>query len=722
MSTGGARSESASSGAARAPARQLPGNLNANRRLDRWLNIGRDGVVTVSPGKVELGQGILTALAQIVAEELDVAITRIRIAPADTSHSPDEGTTSGSRSIEECGIALRYAAAEARDLLLQRAARQLEVSMEKLVTRDAAISAPDGRSVSYWALASDELLQREATAQIMPRPQTAHTIVGRSIERYDLPAKVSGGTMYVQDMALPDMLYGRVVRPPSYGALLESCDETAVRALPGVVAVVRDGSFLGVAAAREEQAIAAARVLRRTARWHETLLRLPAPHELHRAMLAQRSDDAVIAEKTTAQQSPAAVALEATYTRPYLAHASIAPSCAVALADGGRLTVWSHSQGIYALRRELAKALRMIDDDVTVRHTEGAGCYGHNGADDVALDAALLARALPGRPVKLQWSREDEFAWEPYGAAMVVKLRAALDAAGAVSDWQHDVWSYPHSRRPGGGAGVNLLAAWHLADAFEPAPPRNIPPPGGGDRNAVPLYDFPALKVVKHFIPDSPLRISALRGLGAHTNVFAIESFIDELALAAGADPVEFRLRHLSDSRARDVITAVARTSGWQRGGNGNGHGCGIGFARYKNAGCYIAVVAEVDVERELRVLKLTAAVDAGAIINPDGAKNQIEGGMIQATSWTLKEQVPFDRERVTARSWDDYPILTFAEAPHVEVGLIERPDEPSFGMGEAAQGPTTAAIANALCNALGVRVRDLPLTRDRITAAIENS
>jgi CO/xanthine dehydrogenase Mo-binding subunit len=365
----------------------------------------------------------------------------------------------------------------------------------------------------------------------------------------------------------------------------------------------------------------------------------------------------------------------------------------------------------------------MTDGEVTVIHAEGAGCYGHNGADDVALDAALLARALPGRPVKLQWMRDDEFAWEPYGPAMVVKLGAALDANGAVNDWQHDVWTYPHSRRPGrSDDGVNLLAAWQLADAFAPAPPPNIPPPGGGDRNAVPLYDFPALKVIKHFIPDSPLRVSALRALGAHTNVFAIESFIDELALAAGADPVEFRLRHLSDSRARDVITAVARSSGWQHGKSGDSRGRGIGFARYKNAGCYLAVVAEVDVERELRVLQLTAAVDAGAIINPDGAKNQIEGGMIQAASWTLKEQVPFDREHVTARSWEDYPILTFAEAPHVEVELIGRTDAPSVGMGEAAQGPTSAAIANALCDALGVRVRDLPLTRDRIAAAIETS
>jgi CO/xanthine dehydrogenase Mo-binding subunit len=710
-------------GTARVPARQLPGNLNANRRLDRWLNIGRDGIVTVSPGKVELGQGILTALAQIVAEELDVAITRIRIAPANTSHSPDEGTTSGSRSIEEGGIALRYAAAEVRDLLLQCAAQQLEVSMEKLVTRDGVISTPDGRSVSYWTLASDELLQREATAQSVPRPPAAHTIVGHSIERRDLPAKVSGGAVYVQDMELPGMLYGRVVRPPSYGATLESCDEMAARALPGVAAVVRDGSFLAVAAEREEQAIAALRKLQRAAQWRETL-QLPAPDELHRAMLAQRSEDTVIAEKGAVQSSFAGgVTLEATYTRPYLAHASIGPSCAVALMDGGRLTVWSHSQGIYPLRRELARALRMADGDVTVIHAESAGCYGHNGADDVALDAALLARALPGRPVKLQWMRGDEFAWEPYGPAMVVKLRAVLNADGAVNDWQHDVWTYPHSRRPGrSDDGVNLLAAWQLADAFAPAPPPNIPPPGGGDRNAVPLYDFPALKVIKHFIPDSPLRVSALRALGAHTNVFAIESFVDELALAAGADPVEFRLRHLSDSRARDVITAAVRNSGWQPGKSSDGRGRGIGFARYKNAGCYIAVVAEVDVERDLRVLRLTAVADAGAIINPDGAKNQIEGGMIQATSWTLKEQVPFDQERVTARSWDDYPILTFAEAPHVEVDLIERADEPSVGMGEAAQGPTTAAIANALCDALGVRVRDLPLTRDRIAAAIENS
>ncbi|HEY7744024.1 MAG TPA: molybdopterin cofactor-binding domain-containing protein [Burkholderiales bacterium] len=701
------------------PARKLPGSLGTNRRLDRWLRIDREGTVTVFPGKVEIGQGILTALAQIVAEELDVSLERIRLAPTDTRYSPDEGMTSGSMSITDGGTALRYAAAEARDLLLQRAAARLGVSLEQLSVADGVVSARSGGSVSYWDLASDDLLAREATAEIAPKPASMHTIVGKPAPRRDIPAKVTGTPVYVHDLELPGMLHGRIARPPSYEARLLGIDEKEVRALPGVVAVVRDGSFLGVIAEREEQAIRALTRLKRIARWEEAT-RLPEPDP--RFLLKETTEDTVISEKQDAAAATRAVkTLEAEYTRPYTAHAALGPSCAVAQFDAGRFKVWTHSQGIFPLRRDLAPVLGVEEERVAVIHMDGAGCYGHNGADDVALDAALLARAVPGRPVRVQWMREDEFQWEPYGPAMVVKLKASLDREGGIVGWTEDIWSNSHSTRPNGLGGINLLAAWHLAQPHKPSPPRNPPLPGGGShRNAIPIYSFPNERVTNRLVARMPVRVSALRALGATTNVFAIESFMDELAHAAGADPVEFRLRHLKDPRARAVIETVVAKAGWRKGEKGDGtRGRGIGFARYKNGAAYVAVVVDVEVGNEIAVKRAWAAIDAGLVINPDGLVNQTEGGVIQTVSWALKEAIQYDRTRILTSNWSDYPILTFEESPPVEVTVVNRPDEPPLGAGEGAQGPTVAAIANAVHNAMGVRLRDMPFTRERVLAAL---
>ena len=700
--------------------RKLPGSLEDNRTLGRWLRINADGTVTVFPGKVEIGQGILTALLQIVAEDLDVAIERLRLAPTSTSYSPNEGMTSGSRSIQESGMALRYAAAEARELLLTRAATRLGVSLEQLQISDGEITARSGGRTSYWELASEDLLEREATPGLVAKPATEHVFVGTSVPRRDIPAKVTGVATYVHDMELPGMLHGRVARPASRRARLAALDEVEVRALPGVVALVRDGNFLGVVAEREEQAIRAQRRLARSARWEETAT-LPESTD-PRYLLGMSSEDETISEKTDAPMAARAVQrLEAEYTRPLIAHASIGPSCAIAAFDNGKYTVWTHSQGIFPLRADLAKVLGVAEGDIVVTHVEGAGCYGHNGADDAALDAALLARGVPGRPVRVQWMREDEFGWEPYGSAMVVKMSAAFDASGHIVNWTHDLWSHGHSTRPGPKEGANLLAAWHLAQPVKASRPGNPPlPAGGSHRNAIPIYDFPVQRVTNHLIREAPLRTSSLRGLGAHANVFAIESFMDELAQASGTDPVEFRLQHLRDPRGRAVIEAVARKAGWRSRERGTpARGRGIGFARYKNLGCYVAVIVEIEAENEVRVKRAFAAVDAGEVINPDGLINQIEGGIVQTISWTLKEQINFDRERVTTLTWDDYPILTFAETPVVEVEVINRPLEPVLGAGEGAQGPTGAAIANAIHNALGVRLRDMPFTRDRLIAAI---
>ena len=701
------------------PPRKLPGSLNANRRLDRWLRVNRDGTVTAFPGKVEIGQGILTALAQIVAEELDVTLGRVRLEPADTRYSPDEGMTSGSQSITDGGTALRYAAAEARDLLLQRAAARLGVSLEQLSVADGVVSARSGGSVTYWDLASEDLLAREATAEIAPKPPSMHTIIGKPAPRRDIPAKVTGTAIYVHDLELPGMLHGRIARPPSYDARLTGVDEAEVRALPGVVAVVRDGSFLGVIAGREEQAIRALTRLRRIARWEEST-RLPEPDP--RFLCKETTEDTVISEKhDAAAAARAAKTLEAEYTRPYTAHAALGPSCAVAQFEGGRYTVWTHSQGIFPLRRDLAPVLGVEEGHIAVIHMDGAGCYGHNGADDAALDAALLARAVPGRPVRVQWMREDEFHWEPYGPTMVVKLKADLDRDGQIVRWTEDIWSNSHSTRPNGLGGINLLAAWHLAQPHKASPPRNPPLPGGGShRNAIPIYEFPNERVTNRLVKRMPLRVSALRALGATANVFAIESFMDELAAAAGADPVEFRLRHLKDPRARAVIETVAAKAGWRKGEKGDGtRGRGIGFARYKNGACYVAEIAEVEAGNEIAVKRVWAAIDAGLVINPDGLVNQTEGGIIQAVSWALKEAIQYDRSRILTSTWIDYPILTFEESPQVEVTIVNRPDQPPLGAGEGTQGPTAAAIANAIHNAMGVRLRDMPFTRERVLAAL---
>ncbi len=703
----------------------LPASLRENPRLSRWLRIGRDGTVSIAPGKVELGQGILTALAQIAADELDVAFERIRVVPAATPASPDEGVTSGSLSIQDSGSALRLACAEARAILVEHAAQRLGVPALELDVFDGEIRHRGAAATSYWDLADDGLLERDATGAAAPKHPGRYRVVGTSVPRLDIPRKIEGRAGFIQDLELPGMLFGRVVRPPRPGAVLTACDEAKVAAMPGVVAVVRDGSFLGVVAGREEQAVRAAQAAAGACAW-EGGTALPQPNELDEFLLGQASKETVLSEKSDPAVAPGSKVLEATYTKPFLSHASIGPSCAVASAERNTLTVWTHSQGIYNLRRDLALALGVPEGEVDVRHVEGAGCYGHNGADDVALDAALLARALPGRPVKLQWTRADEFGWAPYGPAMRVQLRAALGEDGRIVDWKHDLWSSGHSSRPGRGPTPALLASWYRERPVARPPAIDLPmPAGGGGRNSVPLYDFPNQRVVNHFIEAMPIRTSALRSLGAFANVFAIESFMDELAEAAGAGPVEFRLRHLSDPRARAVIEAVARRASWPEQGRARigddeaARGLGIGFAKYKNLGAYCAVAAEVEVEREVMVRKLYVAVDVGMVVNPDGVVNQIEGGAIQAASWALKEQVKFTAEAIACQGWEDYPILKFSDVPAVEVEIIDRPEQKSVGAGEAPMGPTAAAIANAVHAALGVRVRDLPLTPERIAAAM---
>ncbi|MDB5829883.1 MAG: putative oxidoreductase subunit protein, partial [Variovorax sp.] len=706
---------------------ELPGDLKKLPFLDGWIRIDARGLVTVFTGKAELGQGIRTALAQVAAEELVVPLARITMVTADTERTADEGYTAGSHSMQDSGTAIRHAAAQVREILLGMASQRLTVPPERLAVRDGVVTVAgaDGTHVTYGDLVSAVDLHVAPQPASKLRDASQHVVMGQAVARLDIPAKVSGGAAYVQDMRLPGMVHARILRPPSPGAALRSLDTARITVMPGVLKVVHDGRFIAVVAVREYQAVMAWKALNAAAQWdeHETL---PAQATLHQSVMAAPSDDIVILDQgTLAGAAPRR--LSARYLKPYQLHASIGPSCAIAQFKDGQYTVWTHSQGVFPLRKALAEMVALPEDRVRCIHTEGSGCYGHNAADDVAGDAVLLARAMPGRPVRVQWMREDEHGWEPFGPPMVTAVEAGLDAGGQLVEWKFDVWSNTHNARP--GAAGDLLAAQHLATPFKPSPPKpGTQPEGAGDRNAIPLYVIPNARVTHHFLPQMPLRVSALRSLGAYMNVFSIESFMDEAAHAAGADPVAFRLKHLSDARATEVIRLARDKFGWEAfrkgdSSNGAGRGRGFAFARYKNLAAYAAMACEVEVHRdtgEVRVVRVVAAVDSGEVVNPDGVLNQIEGGIVQSSSWTLSEEVTFDRTRITSRDWGGYPILRFPQVPGaIEVHLVARPGQPFLGTGEAAQGPAAAMIANAVADATGLRVRQLPLSRGRVRSGL---
>jgi nicotinate dehydrogenase subunit B len=708
-------------------AASLPRDLARNPSLATWLRIDAGGTVSLFTGKCELGQGIRTALAQVAAEELDVDVSRIRILTVDTASSPNEGRTVGSNSMHQGGDALRAASAEARDLLLRNAARRLGTGPEQLSVEDGTVrAAGSGASVTYWDLLADGKFNATASGEAKPKAPARHRVVGKPVHRLDLPGKIYGEPSFIQDRRMPGMLHARIVRPAMHSGRLLEVDTGTASKLPGVVQVVRDGSFLAVVATREEQAITAADALAKSARW-ASAEPLPKPSDFPHLLRELKADVAVIHEQG-AGTANASRRMEASYSRPYIAHASMSPSAAVALWDGSLLTVWSHAQGMYPLRAALASVLGLPESKIRCVHEMGAGCYGHNGADDAACDAAMIAMAVRGRPVRLQWSRYDEFRYEPYGSAMSMRVSAGIDADGRIVEWQHDVWSCTHSSRPGGNSAGNMLAAREKTEPLPEPPPSNMSQPaGGGDRNAVPLYTFENQRIVKHFVRERPLRVSALRSLGAFGNVFAIESFMDEIARELGADPFELRLAHLDDPRAREVLDAVRAMAANRDPAEGGGKlsGRGLAFARYKNMASYLAIVADVTVDPDsgrVRVERAYAAIDGGQLVNPDGVRNQVEGGIVQATSWTLKEAVRYSPEGIQSIDWAHYPILRFNEVPEIEVSVLDRPELPLLGVGEASQGPTAAAVANAVTDATGVRLRDLPLTPERITAALEEA
>ena len=696
----------------------LPLSILNNRRLDKWLRFQADRTVKLAVGKVEIGQGVLIALSQIAAEELDVAIDRIDILSGDTEDAPDEGSTSSSQSIEVSGRSVRLVSAELRARVLTRLAQRLNCAPEDLSVDDGAFyQHGNATGHDYWSFAGAEDFAADIDGSARPKPPAAYKLVGQPVPRRDLIAKITGAA-FIHDIVRPDMLHARTLRQPSRDARLQSLNEAAIRkAARGAVRIIRVGDFIAFVGSDETSVQRAATAAPAQANW--TGVRVLTPQQQEAAWLRdQPTDDRHLGDPGPPPETGTIV--NETYSRPFVAHAALAPSCALAEYRAGHLSIWSHTQGVYPLRNAVADILGLNRDRVSVRHAHGAGCYGHNGADDAALDAAVIAMQLPDHCIRLQWRREEEFGFEPVSTAHTTRLRAVLDDHGRPIDWTAEVWAGSHVQRPVFGG--TMLA--HEAMPNPPPPAKANDPTeangGGGTRNAFPLYDFAAKRVIHHLALTTPVRTSSLRGLGALPNVYALECFIDELAERAGADPVAYRLSLLSDPRARLLIENVADRCGWaSRGPACTGRGLGLAWSRYKNKAAYACVAVELEVDQDIILRRVWCAADAGLVINPDGARNQLEGGIVHAASMTLKEQVTLDGDGITSLDWDRYPILKFSEVPEIDVVIVPNPDLPTLGMGECTFGPTAAAIGNAVAHALGVRVRDMPLTRERIAAAL---
>jgi nicotinate dehydrogenase subunit B len=702
--------------------------------VDAFLAIGADGRVTLYTGKVDLGTGIRTALAQIAAEELDVPFDQLTITQGDTALTPDQGPTWGSFTIQNGGMQIRRAAATARKGLLELAANRLGVAAGALSIDNGTIKG-NGRSVSYAELIGGRTFSLKLDKDAPVKDPAAYAIVGKSVPRTDIPAKVTARFTYMQDFRVDGMLHGRVIRPLALGADLESIDASSVTKTPGVVKVVRERNFLGVIATTEWGAIQAARELKAT--W-SNWAGLPEQAQLWDYVRAsKRSKDDVGSNAgssaTALDNAPKRVA--ATYDFAIQTHGSIGPSCAVVEIKDEKVTCWSASQAPHRLRRQLAAMLTLPLNNVHCLYVEGAGCYGRNGHEDAAADAALLSRAVDGRPVRVQWMRADEHGWDPKCPPVLVDLRAGLDEAGKVLAWESEFF-VPKD----GVAPVPLLAA--MLAGLPPVPAAeeflgnnetgatvNALVLNANTRNTAIPYSIPNVKTLSHLLDDTPFRSSWLRAPGRMQNTFANECFMDELAATAGVDPLEFRLKYLSDARGVELMRRLAAIANWQQRpsprNNTNGDivtGRGICYIKYELMRTYVGAVAEVEVNRktgEIAIQRFYVAHDCGQIINPDGLMNQIEGNVIQSISRTLKEEIQFDRSGVTSLHWATYPILTFAEVPEVVIELIDRPTEPPWGAGEPASAVVPSAIANAVFDAVGVRLRSVPFTPAKVRAAI---
>jgi nicotinate dehydrogenase subunit B len=701
-------------------------SLAQHPHADAWLRVREDNHIEVRTGKVELGQGISAALRQTACRCLGVLPEHVHLIAGDTALSPDEGYTAGSQSVEVGVTALEHVCRMVQRAFAAAAAQSFGVAVTHVQLHAGCFVTAGTTSATApltYAALRDAVDLAQIAVNTEPLPAAPHESQAPQVLRDDFAAKFTGNG-FIHDLRLPHMLHARMVRGPHPLAKAKAVPHDWLSELDGVLEVFHHGDFLALLGEDEGALDAAQAKAVAHIGWH--LPDLPAHADAQAVLLNAAAQSSTPVDQTSdATNTPTAITLKRRYSRPYLAHASIGPACALAqpASESEPLTVWSHSQGVFKLRDQIAMALGLSADEVRVIHTPGAGCYGHNGADDVAFDAALIAHQR-GLPVRVQWSRREELSQSPMGSASVVDLQAELDADANLLRWQADVWSHTHLARPGWGPGVQLLGAWSLPHAAARPADLDVPlPTGGGLRNVIPEYRLPALRVNHHFVPQAPVRMSALRSLGAHANVFAIESFIDELCEAAGVDALQFRLRHLDDPRARAVLQRVGELCDWsQRLPGGSGTGLGLGYARYKNRAGYCAIAMQVEVAEIVQVQKVWACVDAGRIIHRDGLLNQIEGGVIQALSWSLKESVQWDAGGITSDSWETYPILSFQEVPEIETDLIDRPDVPSLGSGEVVTGPCAAALGNAIAHALGLRVRDLPFTPERLLQAIHQT
>lgn len=704
----------------------IPTSIQTAPLLKQWVQLLADGRFQIYSGKVELGQGISAALVKVACEELCIHPEQVDLVAGHTALSPDEGYTAGSLSIEAGATALRHACIYMREFFAIQAAEHLAVSLEDLMLAQGMFIAPQSKEkIGFHALAKDTNYALIRVDTPLDKSRDLKKLVRLPDEefiRFDLKGKFTGAG-FVHDIRRSNMLHARILRGPHAEARARHVDVAYLRSLDGVTELVMQGDFIALLGPDEAKLLRAYEKAHATIEWQ--LPNLPAFQEIETLLTSLPSVD----EKVVSQGKalPSSQRITRRYSKPYIAHASIGLACALAepmrhSANKAGLTVYTHSQGVFKLRQEIAIALGLSVDMLDVVHSPGAGCYGHNGADDVAFDAAFLAHQLQV-PVRVQWTRQDEMSVSPVGSASLIELSAGVNDQGRIADWQAQVWSHSHLNRPGWLPGSNLLGAW----ALDPKAPRPVQkdqvlPTGGGLRNIIPYYDLPALDVMHHFVPEGPLRVSALRSLGGFANTFAIESFMDELAESATVDPLEFRLCHLTDPRAKHVLQATADAANWNSRGEGlNGHGYGLAFGRYKNHAGYCAVAVQIEVGESIRVQQVWCTVDAGRIVHRDGLLNQIEGGLLQAISWTLKESVTWGPEGITSNSWDTYSILGFDEIPQLHIDLVEATDQPSIGAGEVAAGPLAAAIANAVTHALGVRPRNLPLTPERLLQLIHS-
>ena len=710
------------------------------RQLDSWVAIRDDGTIVVSTGKVDLGTGIETALAQIAADELDVPFNRIHMQMGDTAKTVDEGRTAGSNTIQAAGQHLRQATAVARTEMLKMASARLDVPVERLTVVDGVVSETSNpsKSVSYGALVGGKKfnITMDVTGQqgglriapqIKPKKYTDYKVVGTSVKRVDLPAKLTAKYTYIADVKVPGMLHGRVIRPATTISKPLKVDESSIANIKGLVKVVQEGTFLGVVAQTEWAAIQAAKNLKVT--WSTPSAPLPATREEVDAYLTNTksfADNGPMPKgDADAAMATANRTFEATYHWPFQNHGMMLPSVAVADYQGDKVTIWTGAQGPFTTRDRVSDMLGLPKRSVIVNWVEHAGCYGRLTSDDAAEDAVLLSRAV-GKPVRVQWSRQDEHIWEPKGPQQLMKVKVGTDAQGKMIAWNYAGRTFPWTE----AQGTPQLGERQIGQKNTAPYPAN--PTGAGA--VAQLYDIPNQKVNGAYVPwpqddPTPLRVNPLRSPGEPAGWFASETMVDEVAAAHGADAYQFRLRHLAnDQRASELLQATAKQAGWKERPSpspdaGAAKATGRGIALIARGATLVCAVAEVEVDRAsgvVTVKKMTMGHDCGLIINPDGLKFQLEANVMQGVSRALIEETKWDATGIKTVDWRTYPVITFAKVPDVDVVLINRPERPSSGSGEPGIVPLFAAIGNAIFDAIGVRLREGPFTPQRVKAALQ--